>query len=931
MGMENLKSVYTISVWLLALLFTSSVWAADLKGHVRDAHQNEFLVGVVIYVKDHDQLHDISGLDGSFIIRDIPQGHYTVIATYLGYEEFTGEINIDSEIDSPTLDIHLQPLDQQLDQVVVVGQSNQESDLHARAKEKRADQVVNIISSESIDLLPDLSAAGVLERVSGVTMQKTRNSGDAQYAIIRGMDKRYNYTLVNGIKIPSPDNKNRYVPMDIFPSELLSGIEVYKSLTPDMEGDAIGGAMNLVLKDAPEKMLLKASYALGYNQILLDRDYYKFDTKSVNRQSPLEVNGPGYLATPADFPTSNLKFIPETPGPNMTGSLSIGNRFLKGDKLGVIVSGSYQSLFSGANTIFFSPNSQPSEGTIPNDGNKPTFDNIQNRTYSTHQNRLGLHAKTDYVFDRKNKISLYAAYFQLDKYVSRHSEGPVINGSGVGNYIIRDRSQSDLKRIFNTTLQGTHQLSDFIKADWTLAYSRAWAESPDEAELEVNSTQIDKPILQSLPRTWQNNTDKDLTGNLNLSYTLDLNNDQVEFKAGGLYRHKTRENFFNTYSLGPTLINGQPQVFTDIESAQWEFRPVEGGYGSQVNQNDYNVEENVLAYYGEIREIHREKLSVIAGLRIESTHLDYTTPMPESFVGREGSQSYLDVLPGIHIKYALNPQQNLRMSYFNSISRPGFFEVTPYLINGDYFDEMGNPYLRRTQARNLDLRYEWFPQSTDEVLLGVFYKSITDPIEYSFVAAGSSKLNLQPQNFGDATNYGFEMVVIKYIKMFGVSANYTYTKSEITTNKQNYHLDAEYNIVSDVVTQTRPLQGQADHIANLSLLYKNQHNGLDIQLSGIYTGHLISQVSPYYGLDYWEYPITTVDFSFEKTISKKIHLSIYGKAKNILNAKAITRIKKENTYYSGTFQLPEQDDPHTIVVQKEEYQPSYLLGIRYSY
>jgi len=112
-------------------------------------------------------------------------------------------------------------------------------------------------------LLPDITAAGALQRISGVTMQRTSNSGEAQYAIIRGMDKRYNYTLVNGIKIPSPDNKNRYVPMDIFPSELLARIEVIKALTPDMEGDAIGGAMNLVLKDAPEKLLVKATVSMG--------------------------------------------------------------------------------------------------------------------------------------------------------------------------------------------------------------------------------------------------------------------------------------------------------------------------------------------------------------------------------------------------------------------------------------------------------------------------------------------------------------------------------------------------------------------------------------------------------------------------------------------------------------------------------------------
>lgn len=74
------------------------------------------------------------------------------------------------------------------------------------------------------------------------------SSGEGQYAVLRGMDKRYNYTLVNGVKIPSPENKDRYIALDIFPSEMLDRLEVTKSLTPDMEGDATGGVVNLIIE-----------------------------------------------------------------------------------------------------------------------------------------------------------------------------------------------------------------------------------------------------------------------------------------------------------------------------------------------------------------------------------------------------------------------------------------------------------------------------------------------------------------------------------------------------------------------------------------------------------------------------------------------------------------------------------------------------------
>jgi hypothetical protein len=110
----------------------------------------------------------------------------------------------------------------------------------------------------------------------GVTIERNSN-GDGQYAILRGMDKRYNYTLVNGVKIPSPDNKYRYVPLDIFPSDLLDRLEVYKTLTPAMEGDAIGGAVNMVMKDAPDRFTLSANISSGYNELFLQRNFMSFD------------------------------------------------------------------------------------------------------------------------------------------------------------------------------------------------------------------------------------------------------------------------------------------------------------------------------------------------------------------------------------------------------------------------------------------------------------------------------------------------------------------------------------------------------------------------------------------------------------------------------------------------------------------------------
>ena len=179
----------------------------------------------------------------------------------------------DSDIEIP-----LASDDVLLGEVTVVATNPGRSEAGARAIERKAMNVVNVMSAKAIELSPDITVANVIQRMSGVTIERN-SSGEGQYAILRGMDKRYNYTLINGVKIPSPDNKNRFVPLDIFPSEMLDRLEVTKSLTANMEGDGIGGAVNLVMKDAPTERQFTASISTGYNAMYFDRDFQSFDTK----------------------------------------------------------------------------------------------------------------------------------------------------------------------------------------------------------------------------------------------------------------------------------------------------------------------------------------------------------------------------------------------------------------------------------------------------------------------------------------------------------------------------------------------------------------------------------------------------------------------------------------------------------------------------
>jgi hypothetical protein len=345
--LNNLKQSYLLILFLICLAAIAN--AQTIRGKVTDAKNNEVLVGATVHIqKDGFQLNTTVKLDGFYIFKDIPAGTYKISVSYLGYKpvkeysieakkDYTAVLNI-SMVDNSTI----------LSEVTVTEHINKESDRSARGAEKNSDNILNAVSANSIAISPDVIVSNVLSRVSGVSIDRG-NTGDAQHVIIRGMDKQYNTVLINGVKIPSPDNKNRYVPLDIFPAELMEMVGVIKTLTPDMEGDASGGVVSLAMKSAPERLRLEGNFGTGYSQLFFDRPFASFDGSTVNSKAPGEIK-PGAAASVNDFPYQNLLTKTANPAPNAYASLTIGDRFLN-NKLGVIFSGTYNNTYQGNNTF----------------------------------------------------------------------------------------------------------------------------------------------------------------------------------------------------------------------------------------------------------------------------------------------------------------------------------------------------------------------------------------------------------------------------------------------------------------------------------------------------------------------------------------------------------------------------------------------------
>jgi outer membrane cobalamin receptor len=905
-------------------------WAGTIKGRVTDARTGEPLVGAVVFLQGTGYNGQVQ-LDGTFVLRNVPAGEYELVSQFISYAAQNKHISLTAAQPDQVLHLQLSDKNNALEEVTVQGRRDPEGEVTARRIEQIAPSIVNVVSAQAIQISPDIQVANVLQRVSGVTLERSTN-GDGRYALVRGMDKRYNYTLVNGIKIPSPDPYNRYVPLDIFPADLLQRLEVTKALTPSMEGDAIGGVVNLVMKDAPAERTLSGQLGTGYGQLFLDRSFLGYSQRAVNKQSPTERNGAAYQAQPGDF--SWPGFTRRAAAPNLLGNLTFGSRYGRDQRLGVLLAGSYQAQTRGSNGYFY-------ETGITQD-NYPALRTLHVQEYSTRQERLGLNAKLDYRLNTKNILRFYGVYLQLDEAQARAQTDTTYKGTARPDVDRLLRVRYQRQGIANATLQGEHQLAPRLSASWSLVYSRATNNVPDVSEQDLKLTASGN-YYQNATRTWLDNTDQDKAAYLNLKYALA---EGVELAAGGLYRAKDRASRYLSYALRPS---GQPATNeADINSEPYSvFNPL----GIYVGNNNYTAAEKVTAGYGQLRVV-RGAWEVLGGVRTEYTNQSYVTSLPLTEVANRGGQKYPDVLPSLHLRYALDDHQNLRASYFSSISRPSFFEITPHnnagsVSESNVYPEAGNPYLRRTQAANFDVRYEFFGAGNDQMMLGGFYKHLKNPIEYALTkplefdpatqqlkpAANSTITVYQPNNFGTATNFGFEWVGVKYFGAFGLATNYTFTLSNITTDKGRSATPDDPRVT---VTQKRPLQGQSRHIANASLLYKNPANGLDVQLAYVYTGARIVQVGQYLGLDYWQRAQSQLDFSAEKRLTKaekRFSLTAYVKVQNILNTPYQVDIlasgAPELPGAPAVARYPYQDRADRVNVVNQTYRAYYLAGLRF--
>lgn len=789
-------------VWALSLAPTLVVTAAMgqaahgiLTGTVTDA-QGGVLQGAQITV-DPGQVIATSNAQGQFTVTGLQDGDHTITVKYAGFETLTQQANLTST-------------SAHLDLVMKVGASSQSVEVYAGReggeieainRTLSADNILNVLPADVITSLPNANVADAIGRLPSVTLE--RDEGEGKYVKVRGTEPRLTHTTLDGVTIASPETV-RQIKLDLIPADLVESVQINKTLQANMEGDGIGGSVDLRTKSAEDRPTVYLEGSGGHTYIIGGRPVYQFDG-------------------------------------------TLGKRFLADRKFGALISGSYDWNGRGINDI------------EPGPALTGTYDL---RDYQYFRDRRGFGGTLDYRFNDKSSVYLKGLYSLFNNFGDDWIYTPTINtflsqyqggtDGSVAFTALRRRPVQDIGGL----QFGGHQVLRNSILNWDLdssvgrtkdqGYSTAHF-SPIAATNPLNNVQylldVSNPLEphlnvqngvnifdttkffyvgETVLFTYLPEVDLGFGGSLATPYTWAGHSSTIEI--GGRFRNEHKFENQNTENFAPNAGGEDPTLALTNFLSTFQDPGYYGGaykFGSGVDYNkiraftaqhlssailgnSFNQIEKVSAGYV-MNTANFGRFRVVLGLRVENTsenNLGYQGARNANGVGRtpiRADGSYLDFLPSASVRFALNSASSLRLVYGRGLSRPNFSDLIPFqsAVNGGAAHQTvseGNPNLKAEYADDIDLLYERSLPHSGLLQAGFFYKNLTNPIVGTItqtaadpvLTGNNSPIFLtQTINAGSAYVYGFEVAYIQHFATlpgafggFGVSANYGYTASQ---------------------------------------------------------------------------------------------------------------------------------------------------------
>lgn len=930
------RLVKLVSLILLFLNMSSNTFAEEkvnvvkqgtIRGRIIDASK-QTLPGASIYIENL-RTGVTSDVNGYYTFSNLNPGTYTIKISYVGYSPVEMKITIPA---GRTLEKDV-VLNEGLElQEVVVGGAFQ-GQRRAINSQKNSLGITNVVSADQVGKFPDSNIGDALKRISGINVQY--DQGEARFGQVRGTSADLSSVTINGNRIPSAEGDTRNVQLDLIPADMIQTIEVNKVVTPDMDGDAIGGSINLVTKNSPYKRTITATAGSGYNWI-------------------------------SEKAQLNLGF-------------TYGDRFFN-DKLGVMLSASYQNAPSGSDDVEFVWDTD-SKGTI-------CLTDYQIRQYYVTRERQSYSAALDWDINVNHKLFFKGIFNNrndwenryrltlkdLNKDVNKKKEGAVADNKASVRLQTKAGSPNnrnarlERQRTMDFTLGGEH-LFGKLSMDWNASYARASEERPNERYLgyelkkqnfDIDLSDIRRPYasaqagstlilnndfsLQELTEQQEDIVEKDLKFSMNFKLPLvkGFYSNQLRFGAKVVDKSKDKdlefydyepvdEKAFNSNSFSNTSEQNRNGYMPGEKYKAGTFISKEYVGGLDLNNSglfnktenleelagEYKARETVTAGYLRFDQNFGKKLSAMVGLRLENTHLKYNGRKltlnddgdPESLtVTPDVKDSYLNVLPSVLLKYNVSEDFKIRGSFTETLSRPKYSALIPNvnINNKDNELTLGNPELKPTTSFNFDLSADYYFKSVGLVSIGIYYKDINDFIVTQTVRGYEYEGNsydkfMQPRNAGDANLLGVEVgyqrdfgFIAPALKCVGFYGTYTYTHSKVN----NFNFTGREN------EKDLKLPGSPEHTANASLYFEK--GGLNVRLSYNFASDFIDEMGESAFYDRYYDKVNYMDVNASYTFGKKLRTTFYAEANNLLN--------QPLRYYQGISERTMQSEHYGVKV-----------------
>lgn len=904
-----------------ALLIASQAHAdSALEGRLIDARSQSIYSGAVVRIEELNR-EVLTSNGGLFRMPSIAAGEYTLNVLIGGQLVESRKITlVDGEITNTS--ILLNEGSNSVEEVLVVGQAAGMQ--KALDRQRHADGIISAVNADAIGELPDNNAAEALQRIPGLSVE--RDQGEGRFIRIRGMGADLNSVSINGTEIPAPEAGVRAVALDVIPSNLIRSMVVTKTLTADMDANAIGGAVEIEGISALDRQ------GPFYNADVT----YSYDEHTSNNNPKLAVAG--------------------------GTSRDLG----KDSRLGVAAALSYESRDFGSDNV--------ETGGAWSDGE---LESLEERDYTINRERKGAAVNIDYQQDANNSYYLRTLYSEFTDDEQRQAivtefqqwdedeeeysaSGRAAGETGHAEVARELKDRLETQKILAATLGGEHYLNDWT-AEYQLGLSKSQEDEPDTISgaafvgefdnVGYNSTR--KPRLTAPAGLYDNSNyeldeiernkgftdDRMKMASVDLTRDLIINDYSGFAKFGGKIKRRDKKNDRSTWvyddfgdnstSLGDysgSSVDYSLNHFGQSISASSVRNLInsldrESAYDADASWiEDYNISEDINAAYL-MGQIDIDELRLTTGVRHERTRIEsegYALNADGDIIAVGQSNHYSHTLPSLLARYELDDSTQIRAAWTNTLARPTFEQIRPnYEINAKKAKlETGNPELEAMRSGNLDLGIEHFSGSAGAVSAFVFHKNIHNFIYETDLGESGAYTNLGDfesvktfMNGDTAKVMGLELAASQKLIMLPepfdgllISANVTL----VDTDARITGYDGTDRLSRDI-----SLPNQSDLTGNLVIGYETDR--LSLRLATNYKSEYLTEIGNLEDSseDIHQASQTQVDFNAAYKMTEQMKLRF-----EIANL-------TDEPYY--TYQGSEQYN-----AQYEEYGPTYSLGISYS-